>query len=136
MARNKPILADIREKVIAVVEQFNVENKLPVEPAVPAVLRKFLHQYDGSQEEKQPVPGDYVPRFKKKFLYLDRAGLRGRLSEICRLTWTGDMNSWEFAIYKHSTNRYDPDEWFFPGAEEVDGTIEGAMRAGLAAYPD
>lgn len=136
MARNKTIPADIREKVIAVVEQFNVENKSPVDPAGPAFLLKILHKYDRGQEEKQPVSGDYVPRFKGKFLYLDRAGLGGRLSEICRLTWTGDMISWEFAIYKHSTNRYDPDEWFFPGAEEVDGTVEGAMRAGLAAYSD
>jgi hypothetical protein len=26
-------------------------------------------------------------------------------------------------------------EWFFPGAEEVDGTVQGAMRAGLKADP-
>lgn len=82
------------------------------------------------------APGDYVPRFKGRFLYLNRVGVGGRLSEICRLTWTGDMSSWEFAIYKHSRNRYDPDEWFFPGVEEVDGTIVGAMRAGLVAYPN
>jgi hypothetical protein len=45
------------------------------------------------------------------------------------------MQHWEFAIYKYSDERYDPEEWMFPGAEEVDGTIEGAMRAGLKAYP-
>ena len=45
------------------------------------------------------------------------------------------MQHWEFAIYKYSDERYDPEEWIFPGAEEVDGTIEGAMRAGLKAYP-
>ena len=28
-----------------------------------------------------------------------------------------------------------PDSVFFPGAEEVDGTMEGAMRADLKAYP-
>jgi hypothetical protein len=42
------------------------------------------------------------------------------------------MQHWEFAIYKYSDERYDPDECFFPGAEEVDGAIEGA---GLKAYP-
>jgi hypothetical protein len=41
---------------------------------------------------------------------------------------------WEFAIFKYSDERYDPDEWMFPGGEELDGTIEGAMRAGLKAY--
>ena len=45
------------------------------------------------------------------------------------------MDGWEFAIYKHSSERYDPDEWFFPGAGNVDGTVEGAMEAGLEAYP-
>jgi len=41
----------------------------------------------------------------------------------------------EFAIYKYSNERYAPDEWFFPGDQHVNGTIEGAMRAGLEAYP-
>jgi hypothetical protein len=45
------------------------------------------------------------------------------------------MDDWEFAIYKYSSERYDPDEWFFPGVGLVDGTIEGAMKAGLEAYP-
>jgi hypothetical protein len=45
------------------------------------------------------------------------------------------MDNWEFAIFKWSTERYDPDEWFFPGSEYVDGTVEGAMMAGLHAYP-
>jgi hypothetical protein len=37
--------------------------------------------------------------------------------------------------YKYSDERYDEEEWFFPGAGHVDGTIEGAMKAGLEAYP-
>ncbi len=32
-------------------------------------------------------------------------------------------------------NRYDPDEWMFPGSGYLDGTVEGAMKAGLEAYP-
>jgi hypothetical protein len=45
------------------------------------------------------------------------------------------MNDWGFAIFKWSSERYDPDEWMFPGSELLDGTIEGAMKAGLQAYP-
>jgi len=45
------------------------------------------------------------------------------------------MDAWEFAIFKWSSERYDPEEWMFPGSEWVDGTIEGAMKAGLQAYP-
>ena len=76
----------------------------------------------------------YVLRYKGKFLYLDRQDY-GRRSPICRLEYTGKMEDWSFAIYKYSDERYDDDEWFFPGAEHVDGTIEGAMKAGLEAYP-
>jgi hypothetical protein len=45
------------------------------------------------------------------------------------------MDKWEFAIFKWSSEKYAPNEWMFPGSEFVDGTIEGAMRAGLEAYP-
>jgi hypothetical protein len=69
-----------------------------------------------------------------KFLYLDRKDY-GRLQPICRLEYTGNMQEWSFAIYKYSDERYDEEEWFFPGAEHVDGTLEGAMKAGLEAYP-
>lgn len=76
----------------------------------------------------------FAARFKGKFLYLDRIDY-GRQSEICRLTWNGKMDNWDFAIYKYSDNCYDPEEWFFPGAGYVNGTIEGAMKAGMEAYP-
>ena len=45
------------------------------------------------------------------------------------------MKKWGFAIFKWSSDKYDPDEWFFPGVEYVDGTIEGAIKATLEAYP-
>ena len=76
----------------------------------------------------------YVPRYKGKYLYLDRRDY-GRLSPICRLEYTGHMQKWSFAIYKYSDELYDAEEWFFPGEEHVDGTLEGAMKAGLEAYP-
>ncbi|HEX9839103.1 MAG TPA: hypothetical protein VGA72_07145 [Anaerolineales bacterium] len=31
-------------------------------------------------------------------------------------------------------HKYDPEEWFFPGEELVDGTVVGAMKAGMVAY--
>jgi hypothetical protein len=45
------------------------------------------------------------------------------------------MKNWVFAIFKWSREQYDLDEWFFPGVQHVDGTIEGAMKAGMEAYP-
>ena len=68
----------------------------------------------------------YVPRYRGKFLYLDREDY-GRLHPMCRLEYAGKMDDWSFAIYKYCDERYDDDEWFFPGSGHVDGTIEGAM---------
>lgn len=72
----------------------------------------------------------YLTRFRGRFLYLDRDDY-GRIGPVCRLEYTGGPPRWEFAIYKYSDGRYDPEEWLFPGAEHIDG----AMRASLAAYP-
>lgn len=45
------------------------------------------------------------------------------------------MDNWSFAVFKYSNEKYDPDEWMFPGAFELDGTVEGALKAGLEIYP-
>ena len=76
----------------------------------------------------------YVARYRGAYLYLDRSDYGDR-SPIARLTYTGSTDKWEFAIYKYSDERYDAEEWLFPGSGYLDGTIEGAMRAGLEAYP-
>jgi len=75
----------------------------------------------------------YAASFRGRYLYLGTDD-GGGAQPICRLEYTGNMKRWEFAIYKYSTDRYDPEEWWFPGAELVDGTVEGAMRAGIEAY--
>lgn len=80
-------------------------------------------------------PGQYVtPRFRGLHMYLYRS-IEGELCPICRLKYVGSLDQWDFAIYKYSTGRYDPDEHWFPGAEYLDGTIEGAIKAGMSAYP-
>jgi len=76
----------------------------------------------------------FATRYKGNYLYLARYD-NDHLSPICRLKYTGRIDQWEFAIYKYSDERYDPEEWFFPGSGHVDGTIVGAMKAGLEAYP-
>lgn len=76
----------------------------------------------------------YVTRYSGHHLYLDRYN-NGPVGPICRLQYQGSMDNWEFAIYKYSRERYDPDEWLFPGSGWIDGTIVGAMKAGIEAYP-
>lgn len=74
----------------------------------------------------------YVARFKGRYLYLDREDY-GKTGPICRLEYRGKMDDWSFAIFKYSSERYSDSE-FFPGDQYVDGTVEGAMKAGLEAY--
>jgi hypothetical protein len=104
----KTIPDEVKQQVTQIVERFN---------------RKKLAR-SGSY---------YTPRWQGAFLYLDRDEY-GTLAPICRLKYTGDMSRWEFAIFKYSSERYSPSERWFPGAEYVDGTIEGAMKAGMQAY--
>lgn len=76
----------------------------------------------------------YVAEFRGNYVYL-KTKKYARVSPAARLTYGGDMNDWEFAIYKYSSEKYDPDEFLFPGAEYLDGTIRGALYACNTAYP-
>ena len=105
----KGIPDEIKQKVKDIIEEFN---------------RKILTGSDCF----------YQARFKGKYLYLDRSDY-GNIGPVFRLTYTGNMKKWEFAIFKWSIEQYDPDEWMFPGNQYLNGTIEGAMKAGLEAYP-
>lgn len=121
MAKKPIIPPEIQEEVLEIVEAFNREH-------FSGELHPLIRALFGSGKR------GYAARFKGKFLYLDRTDRR-RPTEICRLTWNGKMDNWGFAIYRHSRNFYDPNEWMFPGAGYVNGTVEGAMKAGAEAYP-
>jgi len=99
-----------------------------VKHQVEQIIKQFNHEYLRRQRRA------YTARFRGRYLYLDRDEGMGA-SPICRLEYQGTIDDWEFAIYKYSSNRYDPDEHWFPGEELLDGTVQGAMRAGLQAYP-
>jgi hypothetical protein len=107
--KKQGIPEDVKAKVVGIVNRFNQKNS----------GRSDCY---------------YAARFQGRYLYLDRSDF-GRLGPICRLKYTGKMDDWEFAIFKWSSETYNPNEWAFPGSELADGTIEGAMMAGLEAYP-
>ena len=99
-----------------------------VKEQVERIVRQF------NETQLKDLGCFYETRYKGGYLYLDRRESVGT-SPVCRLKYSGKMEDWEFAIYKYSSDRYDADEWFFHGQGSVDGTIEGAMKAGLEAYP-
>jgi hypothetical protein len=108
-----------------------------ISPEIKAEVQRLIDEFNQENFNDDDFKGfgisGYSARFKGKYLYLDRDDT-GEPSPICRLEWKGEMDNWAFAIYKYSDNFYDPEEWFFPGAEEADGTVTGAMKAGMKAY--
>lgn len=106
--------------------------KQAIPDEVRAQVLEIVEAFNKSEPQVKKCP--YVARFQGSYLYLDHQE-RGGQSPVCRLKYTGKLDDWDFAIYKYSKEHYNPDEWLFPGGEHVDGTIEGAMRAGLEAYP-
>jgi hypothetical protein len=99
-----------------------------VRAQVNAIVDRF------NETEMRGQHSIYVARFRGSFLYLDRNDW-GRVVHVCRLKYNGALDNWDFAIFRYGREFYDPDEWMFTGAGHVDGTVEGAMRAGLKAYP-
>ena len=112
-------------------------TKQSIPPGIQAEVQKLIDKFNqenfSDPDFKEFGIVGYSARFKGKYLYLDRDDM-GEPSPICRLTWNGKMDNWDFAIYKYSDSRYDPEEWFFPGDQFVDGTVTGAMKAGMEAY--
>jgi hypothetical protein len=106
------------------------KQKIPpdIQSAAEAIIANFNSEFPASSMQ-------YVPRFKGMYLYLDRSNYGEKPHPICRLEFTATIDHWKFAIYKYSKDYYDPDEWVFPGRGHLNGSIEGAMRCGLEAYP-
>ncbi len=120
MPRKQSIPPEIKAEVQKLIDEFNREHFKNVKSMISALF--------GNKAKR-----GYSARFKGGYLYLDRSdGVY--ISPICRLAWNGKMDNWDFSIYKYSDGRYDPEEWFFPGGGNVDGTVQGAMLAGMEAY--
>jgi len=106
--------------------------KLSIPDTIKTEVKKIVKEFN--EKEIRDPRVYYTTRFRKNYLYLDRKEYNTD-SHVCRLTYLGKIDNWDFAIYKYSREAYDSDEIFFPGYEFVDGTIVGAMKAGFEAYP-
>lgn len=114
-----------------------VKNMSTKEYAVPLNIQEALEERVKKFNKKKlaDAPCKYCIDARGKFIYLRYLYPNNTLENVARLTYSGNLEEMEFAIFKHSTQKYDAKDWLFPGDEFVDGTIEGAMKAGLVAYP-
>ena len=102
---------------------------ITVQEEIEARVKAFNAKHLSKRSSNQ-----YHPVIKRKFIYLMALHPNGCMDDICRLTYNGHLERMDFAIYKYSSDKYDPKENFFPGSECVNGTLEGAMKAGIKAY--
>lgn len=109
--KTKMIPKEVEEEILKIIEEFNNEEL--------DLINDFFR---------------YVADIKGKYVFLKTKKYES-ISPIARLTYSGNMKDWEFAIYKYSSEKYDKDEFFFPGVEYLDGTIKGALYACNTAYP-
>ncbi len=109
MAKSK-IPDDIKEAAIGIIEKHN--------------QKKFRNNPDVR----------YYAKFKGEFLYLNRKEYSND-SQIARLRFNGSMKDWGYWAFLYSSESYSDDLFMMPGSEFLDGTIEGALKAGDKVYP-
>lgn len=108
--------------------------KIMIPENIQKDVRMFIEKFNNEELDLINEFYKYFAEFKGKHVYL-KTKKYDTISPIARLTYTGDINKWKFAIYRFSSGNYDADEMFFPGAEHIDGTVSGALYACNKAYP-
>jgi hypothetical protein len=104
---------------------------------VPIVIQSELgdRANDFCQKKLPGAKYKYCPDARGKFIYLVKISSNGSFQRLGRLTYEGDSENMEFAIFKFNSGKYDPKERWFPGSQHLNGTIEGALKALIEAYP-
>ncbi len=105
--------------------------------AVPIAIQSALGDRANSfcKRELVGMKYRYYPDARGKFIYLVQISADGSLQRLGRLTYEGDVENMDFAIFKFTSGKYDPKERWFPGSQYLDGTIEGALKALMEAHP-
>ena len=132
MAKSKSIPKEIKNKVLEIVEAFNKEHDT-------TFLMTFRGQFAYlAKTEERPMANIFQEIIAKKMgiplSQMPKKKTPKIETKLGRLKYNGQIDNWDFAVFKYSREFYDPDEWMFPGAEELDGTIEGALIAGQEIY--
>ena len=130
----KSISKDIKAQVNQIVNSFNEKHKTSFYITFRgqfAYLAKTEKQ-DSSFQDAIQILSEKMGIAIKDFPFQDSPTVE---TKIGRLKYNGQMDKWDFAVFRYSREFYDPDQFMFPGAEKLDGTIEGALMAGLEIYP-
>ncbi|WP_367389484.1 hypothetical protein [Lewinella sp. LCG006] len=128
------ITASIKKEVLEITGNFNKENKTNFQISFRgqfAYLSKIKKREISIPNSFSELIGQMLGISTPKINQDDVSYIETKLG---RLKYEGQMDNWSFAVYRYSREYYDPDEWMFPGSEELNGTILGALNAGLYIY--
>ncbi len=128
----KSIPKNIKEEVRAIVNQHNQKHQTHYQISFRSRFA-YLSRIEAKPEVDlmsllAKAMGMDIPRQKTRATHLIE-------TKIGRLGFNTNMKDWDFAVYKYSREAYDAEDWMFPGFEEIDGTIEGALSAAPQIYP-
>jgi hypothetical protein len=90
MPKKQTIPTEIQEEVQKLIDEFNRVNLKE--------STSLLNTFFPSKKKR-----GYSARFKGIYLYLDRTD-RSEPLPICRFTWNGKIDNWDFAILMKSDN--------------------------------
>ncbi len=131
----KSIPKEVKSEILKIIKTFNEEHKTAFQMTF---RRQFAYL---AKTEKQQI--NMANTFRqmiaqkmgipiKQLAVQDAPTVETKLG---RLKYNGQMDNWSFAVFRYSREIYDADEFMFPGSMELDGTVEGTLRAGMELYP-
>ncbi len=109
-------------------------RKIVITPEIKQQVEKIIEQFNNTELDLISDFYSYFATYKNKFIYL-KIQKEDVVYPAGRLTYNGNLNDLEFAIYKFSSEKYDGDEFMFPGSQHLDGSVKGALYACNTAYP-
>lgn len=131
----KSIPKEVKSEVLEIVEAFNEEHKTTFQMTFRgqfAYLAKTEKQQVNIANTFRQMMAQKMGIPIKQLTAQDAPIIETKLG---RLKYNGKMDNWDFAVFRYSREVYDADEFMFPGAMELDGTVVGALRAGMELYP-
>jgi len=127
----KSIPKEIKEQVLKIVAAYNKKNKTNFEIGFRG---KFAYLAKHELSAANPFFAVIAKRMGISIDKLPQQHNETVETKLGRLTYNGHMDNWDFAVFKYSRETYDANEFMFPGYEELDGTINGALNAGMQLY--
>lgn len=131
----KSIPKEVKNEVLKIVDSFNEEHKTTFQITFRgrfAYLAKTEKQQLDMANTFRQMMAQKMGFPIKQLAVQDAPTIETKLG---RLKYNGQMDNWDFAVFRYSREIYDTDEFMLPGAEELDGSIEGALKAGMELYP-